>query len=28
VAGHDFYLTPGSSTLAALAPIVLGRAAG
>jgi hypothetical protein len=25
VAGHDFYLTPGSSTLAALAPVVLGR---
>jgi hypothetical protein len=28
VAGHDFYLTPGSSTLAALVPVVLGRAAG
>jgi hypothetical protein len=26
VAGHDFYLTPGSSTLDALAPIVLGQA--
>jgi pimeloyl-ACP methyl ester carboxylesterase len=26
VAGHDFYLSPGSSTLDALAPIVLGRA--
>jgi len=25
VAGHDYYLTPGSSTLAAVAPIVLGR---
>jgi len=25
VAGHDFYLSPGSSTLDALAPIVLGR---
>lgn len=25
VAGHDYYLTPGSSTLAALAPIVLGQ---
>jgi pimeloyl-ACP methyl ester carboxylesterase len=28
VAGHDFYLAPGSGTLAALAPIVLGRAEG
>jgi hypothetical protein len=26
VAGHDFYLSPGSSTLAALAAVVLGRA--
>jgi pimeloyl-ACP methyl ester carboxylesterase len=25
VPGHDYYLTPGSSTLDALAPIVLGR---
>jgi hypothetical protein len=27
VAGHDFYLTPGSATLRAVAGIVLGRAA-
>jgi pimeloyl-ACP methyl ester carboxylesterase len=27
VAGHDYYLTPGTSTLAAIAPIVLGRTA-
>ena len=26
VAGHDFYLTPGSATLAAIVPVVLGRA--
>jgi hypothetical protein len=26
VEGHDFYLTPGSATLRAVAPIVLGRA--
>jgi len=25
VPGHDFYLTPGSGTLDALAAIVLGR---
>lgn len=28
VAGHDFYLTPGSATLEAVVPIVLGRVAG
>jgi Alpha/beta hydrolase len=27
VAGHDYYLTPGTSTLAAIAPIVVGRPA-
>lgn len=27
VAGHDYYLTPGSATLAAIAPIVLGSRA-